>query len=233
MGNLGGEKDSATIEHLLMHTSGLFVEGTALNYDSREKFIESVRNTPLESKPGTRHRYSNAGYTLLAAIAETVTNKPFEDLLRSMIFKPCGMTYTGYPWEKRINKKLFATGYNAKGEAKPPEPNVWGNRGPGHNVTNLKDMMQWFKAWKDTNLISRSIRDRMLTDRLPGKETFTWNKVTTKSGKKVLTKGGGRPDFESQLMWVPEDDLFIFFSINNDKNLRRLLYRDLLLLIDQ
>jgi CubicO group peptidase (beta-lactamase class C family) len=50
-GKLGGMKDSATIEHLLMHTSGLFVEGHPLDYNSREGFIASIQNTPLESKP--------------------------------------------------------------------------------------------------------------------------------------------------------------------------------------
>lgn len=74
-GSLGGMKDSATIDHLLLHSSGLFVEGTELDYSTRDKFIASIKSSPLESKPGVRHRYSNAGYTLLAAIAEIVTKK--------------------------------------------------------------------------------------------------------------------------------------------------------------
>ncbi|MGB8192703.1 MAG: serine hydrolase domain-containing protein [Chitinophagaceae bacterium] len=227
VGKLGGLKDSATVEHLLMHTSGLFVDGTQLNYDSREKFLASVRNTPLESKPGEKHRYSNAGYTLLAAIVEIVTKKPFEDVLHEMIFKPAGMKYTGYPWEKRIQKDLMATGYNSKDEAQPAETNLWGNRGPGNLVTNTDDMHKWYSAWSGSSLITEKIKERMFTDRIPGKETFSWNKITGPSGKKLYSKGGGRPDFESQIMWWPEEKVFLFFSINKDKNLRRLIFRNI------
>lgn len=228
VGSLGGMKDSATIEQLLMHTSGLFVEGADLDYSSRDKYIASVRNTPLESSPGAKHRYSNAGYTLLAAVVEIVTKKPFEDVLYKMAFQPAGMNYTGFPWESRVQKGLLATGYNTKGEAQPAEENVWGARGPGNIVTNTNDVLKWYEyAWLSDKFISKKIKDRMLTDHLPGKETFSWNKSVTPAGRKLFYKGGGRPDFESQIMWWPDDQVFLFFSINNDRNLRRLVFRDI------
>jgi CubicO group peptidase (beta-lactamase class C family) len=227
-GKFDSMKDSATVEHLLMHNSGLFVEGIELDYSSREKYIESIRNTPIESKPGEKYRYSNAGYVLLAAIVEIVTKQPFEDVLYQMIFQPAGMNYTGYPWEQRIQKDLLATGYNKQGVAQPVQQNIWGTRGPGHNVTNTEDMLKWYKVfWTHNKLISQNIKERMLTDHIPGRETFSWNKATTTNGKKFYSKGGGRPDFESQTMWWPEEKVFIFFSINRDKDLRRLIYRDI------
>ncbi len=233
-GKLGGMKDSATIEHLLMHTSGLFVEGGPLDYSSRDKYIESVRNTPLESKPGGKHRYSNAGYTLMAAIVEIVTNQPFEDILYEMIFQPSGMKNTGYPWEERIQKDLLATGYNKQDVPQPVQQNIWGTRGPGHNVTNTEDMLQWYKVfWTHDKLISQKIKEKILQDHIPGKETFSLNKVTSAGGKKLYVKGGGRPDFESQTIYWPERKLFLFFCINSDKDLRRLIYRDIVAFIDK
>ena len=227
-GRLGGLKDSATIEHLLLHSSGLFQEGYAFDYSSKEAFISSVSKSPLESVPGEKWRYSNAGYNLLAAIVETVTKETFEDVLNKMIFQPAGMIYTGFPWENRIQKNLLATGYTSKGEAQPPAVNVWGTRGPGNLVTNAEDMLKWYRtAWISSKLISAKIKERMLQDHIPGKETFSWNKGTTATGKKFYHKGGGRPDFESNLMWWPDDSIFLFFSINRDKNLRRLIFRDI------
>ena len=227
-GRLGGLKDSATIEHLLLHSSGLFQEGYAFDYSSKEAFISSVSKSPLESVPGEKWRYSNAGYNLLAAIVETVTKETFEDVLNKMIFQPAGMIYTGFPWENRIQKNLLATGYTSKGEAQPPAVNVWGTRGPGNLVTNAEDMLKWYRtAWISSKLISAKIKERMLQDHIPGKETFSWNKGTTATGKKFYHKGGGRPDFESNLMWWPDDNIFLFFSINRDKNLRRLIFRDI------
>jgi hypothetical protein len=72
----------------------------------------------------------------------------------------------------------------------------------------------------------------MWQDYIPGKETFTFNKVTTPGGKKLFAKGGGRPDFESQTIYWPEEKVFVFFSINRDKDLRRLIYRELLTFMD-
>ena len=227
-GRLGGLKDSATIEHLLLHSSGLFQEGYAFDYSSKEAFISSVSKSPLESVPGEKWRYSNAGYNLLAAIVETVTKETFEDVLNKMIFQPAGMIYTGFPWENRIQKNLLATGYNSKGEAQPPAVNVWGTRGPGNLVTNTEDILKWYRtAWVGNTIIPAKIKERMLQDHIPGKETFSWNKGTTATGKKFYHKGGGRPDFESNLMWWPDDNIFLFFSINRDKNLRRLIFRDI------
>jgi CubicO group peptidase (beta-lactamase class C family) len=232
-GKLGGMKDSATIEHILMHTSGLFVEGGPLDYSSRDKYIASIRNTPLESKPGEKHRYSNAGYTLLAAIVEIVTNQPFEDVLYQTIFQPAGMKYTGYPWEERIQKDLLATGYNKQGVPEPVQQNIWGSRGPGNIATNTEDMFQWYRVfWTHDKLISQKIKERMLKDYIPGKETFSWNKPTSAGGKKFFVKGGGRPDFESQTIYFPDEKVFLFFSINSDKDLRRLIYRDIVAFLD-
>ncbi|MDQ3683628.1 MAG: beta-lactamase family protein [Bacteroidota bacterium] len=228
VGKLGGLKDSATIEHLLLHTSGLFVEGFDLDYSSRDVYIASVSKSPIESKPGEKHRYSNAGYNLLAAVVEIVTKEPFEDVLHKMIFQPAGMNYTGYPWEYRITKNLLATGYTGKGEAQPPEINIWGNRGPGNIVINTEDMLKWYRAaWIGDKIISQKIKERMLKDHIPGKETFSWGKAITATGKKQYYKGGGRADFQSQVMWWPEDKVFLFFSINRDKDLRRSIFKDI------
>ncbi len=73
----------------------------------------------------------------------------------------------------------------------------------------------------------------MLSDHIPGKETFSWNKVKTAGGKKLFSKGGGRPDFESQTIYWPEEKIFLFFSINSDKDLRRLIYRDIVAFMDK
>ncbi len=234
VGQLGGLKDSATIEHILLHSSGLFLEGYDLDYTSQQRFISSVSKSALESIPGEKYRYSNAGYTLLAAIVERVTKMPFEKVLYDMIFEPAGMKYTGYPWEERVSKDLLATGYNSKGEPQKAGENIWGNRGPGELVTNTDDMLKWYKAaWAGNKLLSQKIKDRILKDHIPGKETFSWNKTVTPNGKKLYFKGGGRSDFQSQVMWWPEYNLFLFFSINIDKDLRRRIFSDINTYLDK
>lgn len=68
------------------------------------------------------------------------------------------------------------------------------------------------------------IQQKIFTDHIPGKETYSWNKATTLHHTRFYHKGGGRADFESQLMWFPDDDMIIIFCINNDYNLRNRLF---------
>jgi CubicO group peptidase (beta-lactamase class C family) len=128
IGQFNDIRDSTTIHHLLLHSSGLFRQDIELDYSTREKFINSVKQNGMESPRGKQYRYSNAGYSLLAAIVEIVSGEPFEQFIYTNIFIPCKMGNTGYPWETRMNKNLFATGYNNKKQPVAPEP-IFGGQG--------------------------------------------------------------------------------------------------------
>ena len=56
----------------------------------------------LGSPPGARYRYSNVGYSLLAAIVERASGMRYEAFLARHLFTPAGMTQTGkvdkYRW---------------------------------------------------------------------------------------------------------------------------------------
>ena len=223
-GRFNDARDSATIHHLLLHSSGLFRQDATLDYSTRENFIGSVKQNAMESLPGKEYRYSNAGYTLLAAIVEMVSKEPFEQFIYKNVFIPCKMDNTGYPWETRLNKNLFATGYNNKKEAVAPQADTWGARGPGNLVTSVEDLYKWINALQDKKFMAPDIMQKLFTDHIPGKETYSWNKATTQHQTRFYHKGGGRADFENQLMWYPDDDVIIIFCINNDYNLRNKLF---------
>jgi len=54
-----------------------------------------IYNKPLEFKPGTRFSYCNSGYFLLGMIIEKLTGKPYEQVVREIIFEPLQMTHSG------------------------------------------------------------------------------------------------------------------------------------------
>jgi len=58
---------------------------------------------PPASNPGARFEYSNVGYVVAGALAERRTEKSWEELLRSEVFTPLGMTTAGFgpPGEAR------------------------------------------------------------------------------------------------------------------------------------
>lgn len=92
----------------------------------RLEFIKGVLERPPEAKPGTKSIYSNQGYTIAGVMLERAAGKPWEELMRSMLFEPLGMTSAGFgapasvgqvdqPWG---HTKGVATGIKAV----PPGP---------------------------------------------------------------------------------------------------------------
>ncbi|HMJ87603.1 MAG TPA: serine hydrolase domain-containing protein, partial [Vicinamibacterales bacterium] len=139
-------KQAATVEQLATHTSGLIVEGASLAGDSREVFVRDVARTPLESPPGERYRYTNAGFSLLAAIIETVSGESYEDYLRRHLFAPAGMRTALFRNELPEGDSLFAHGYVGtpeRLEPGPPNPYLWGTIGAGGVWCTVGDMYRW------------------------------------------------------------------------------------------
>ena len=95
LGDFPEPKNTANIQDLLTHTGGLVREGTTWVTTSRDTFVQAMKETPMESVPGARCRYSNAGFGLLGAIIETATGTSYEEVLASRFFRPLGMTSSG------------------------------------------------------------------------------------------------------------------------------------------
>jgi CubicO group peptidase (beta-lactamase class C family) len=47
-------------------------------------------------KPVKGYRYSNVGYAVAACIAESITGQAWEDLMRTQLFEPLGLTSAGF-----------------------------------------------------------------------------------------------------------------------------------------
>ena len=92
IGPLNPPKNLATIHHLALHRAGLVVRGTELSGDTRETFLQGVRTSPAESKPGEQYRYTNAGYGVLAAIIEIVSGTSYNDYVRQCDSASIGVT---------------------------------------------------------------------------------------------------------------------------------------------
>lgn len=225
LGEFPKEKSGATIHQLLTHTSGLVPDGTPLKYESRKVFVQSVKDAPLESKPGEKYRYSNAGYVLLAAIIEEVSGMPFETYLQKNIFNPAGLTATGYPWDAKFKNAPVAVGYKGDNlenlEPMPRERDIWGNRGPGNLITTVGDLYKWTQALRNNKILSQKAKDKMFTAYEHKDEGYGWHVTKTDRNTTIVRRGGGRPDFESQVQWDLDENTAFIFTVNNDLNLRR------------
>lgn len=87
-----GEKKDITIEHLLLHTSGLPAFQVYVDkLKSRSEIINAIRNEPLESSPDENYVYSDLGFILLGEIIEEVSGIRIDRFVRSQFFYPMNM----------------------------------------------------------------------------------------------------------------------------------------------
>ena len=95
-----------TIRHLLSHTSGLREWSNLVALDgwprgtrahTQDDFLEVVfAQRELNYPVGEHYSYTNSGFGLLVTIIERVSGMPYTQFTTERIFKPLGMTKTGW-----------------------------------------------------------------------------------------------------------------------------------------
>jgi D-alanyl-D-alanine carboxypeptidase len=95
-------------------------------------FWPHFAHAPLEFEPGARGAYSNSNFLVLGAIVEQVLGRPFIETVEQQIFRPAGMSRTGY---LSTAFRDAALGYT---------------RGPsGGTGATTGGSGQWRRAWDD------------------------------------------------------------------------------------
>ncbi|MFJ1564296.1 serine hydrolase domain-containing protein [Streptomyces erythrochromogenes] len=88
-----------TIAQLLAHTGGLAAETPGEWWErtpgaQRPELADVLGEEPFKLTPGSRHHYSNPGYTLLGSLVEALRGKPWEEVLRAEVLEPLGLDRT-------------------------------------------------------------------------------------------------------------------------------------------
>jgi CubicO group peptidase (beta-lactamase class C family) len=96
-----------SLQQLLTHTSGapanfpiwVLLLRPAIGPECTQKRQEAVMNVIGQkpaSPPGQKYAYSNIGYTIAGAMAETATGVSWEDLVKREVFEPLALTSAGF-----------------------------------------------------------------------------------------------------------------------------------------
>ena len=103
--------DDVTVEHLLAHRSGI---GDYLDEDAvgdvtdyvmplaahelvtTERFLPMLDGHETAFLAGTRFAYDNAGYVVLALVAERASGAGFHELVRTLVCEPAGLADTAF-----------------------------------------------------------------------------------------------------------------------------------------
>lgn len=99
--------EKATLEQIMHHRGGIpgdgnftrqtvdrLVAGATDPVKIRDNYARDILSRDPIGTPGQVYQYSNAGYALLGHLAEKVTGKSYEQLLKEMIFRPLGLKHS-------------------------------------------------------------------------------------------------------------------------------------------
>jgi hypothetical protein len=166
----GTESASITVRHLLNQTSGLSREtGLKPLYEQSETTMEEVirglRSESLNRRVGERYEYSNANFTTLALVVETVAERPFGDYLNEQILGPLDMVNSSATddatREQMTNLYQYWFGRTVKVDD-PWQP----SRFPGeYLIASVEDMAKYVAMYLDggAGVISPTSTEQMLT----------------------------------------------------------------------
>lgn len=161
--------ESATIEQLLSHTSGLpeyvlYPKIGLIDSFDMKTWYEVMADKPLDFKPGTEFMYSNSNFFMLKVIAEKASGKKFEDLLKTYVFNPAKMTETG-PLLKAKDEARRPVGYWISPEQ--TEPIGPGGKSPdlgsGGHFTTVSDLSKFSHALFGGKLLNKDSFTKMTT----------------------------------------------------------------------
>lgn len=110
-----------TVRNILSHTSGMpfssALEKPTLDGLPLSVAVRSYAMTPLQSEPGARYQYSNAGTNTAGRLIEVLGGAPYEQFLEERLLKPLGMGDTTF-WPDKQQLARLAKSYkpNAAGD---------------------------------------------------------------------------------------------------------------------
>ncbi|MFD9904280.1 serine hydrolase domain-containing protein [Streptomyces sp. NPDC059063] len=172
---LPADKRPLTVHQLLTHTSGLpeFLPdryGDDYAPLSRAELIEALAHTDAPTRPGEAFRYSNLGYSLLAAVIEVRSGLSYERFLADRLFRPAGLGRTGYV-RPRWRGTDIAVEYDERGRPagrpnrRPSAPDGphWNLRGNGGLLSTAPDLFRWHTALTGTEVLSPTARHKLFT----------------------------------------------------------------------
>ncbi len=170
-----------TVKQLLTHTSGVpdyFDEEIMSEYEElwadypnykvrrNSDLLPLFIDKPMQYPKGTKFRYNNSGFVLLALIIEHNTAMPFDDYMKRVIFEPCGMSSTGYFELDRLPANC-ANNYIPCEPAGTYRTNIYSvdtkGTGAGGAFITTEDITRFWDALIQHRLLSKEMTEAMLS----------------------------------------------------------------------
>lgn len=207
-----------TIMQLLGHSSGLdnFHNDSDFELMDKAQAESRILAMPLIAKPDEKIAYSNAGYTLLAAIVEKVSGQSFQDYVHDNLLVPLNLNNTGFYQDQRISVHNMARGYGGddQGSTTFEKGLTWALVGAGGMVTSIDDLAIWSAALKNGTIFSAGSSNPVFTE---ANERWLLGSLAQVeiNGEPIIQMGGSTDyGYTALIQFVPNRDLLIVLLLN-------------------
>jgi CubicO group peptidase (beta-lactamase class C family) len=112
-----GVDDSAMMAHMMEWRTS-----QAPVLEQREELCRLALAAAPKHEPGSTFEYANTGFVIAGHVAEVATGKPWEELMRTLLFSPLGMKSAGFGAPGVANADDQPRGHFPGGAAVEPGP---------------------------------------------------------------------------------------------------------------
>jgi uncharacterized protein YbbC (DUF1343 family)/CubicO group peptidase (beta-lactamase class C family) len=226
-------KDKITLEHLLLHTSGLIADNPVADYgDGREKALERINDLKPLAEPGARFVYSDLNFIVLGEVVGRVAGVPLDEFARTHIFEPLGMKETTFRPQGALRERAAPTeardGRFEPGVVHDPRAHALGGVAGHAGLFSTADDLAIFARMllrggtvDGHRLLARETLRTMTTPRpVPrGLRAYGWDVDTSYSKNRgdlfPHDRGFGHTGFTGTSIWVdPDSDTVVIFLSN-------------------
>ena len=171
---------------------------------------EDLAGPPAVSR-GTYH-YSNLGYMVAGAMAEKVTGRSWEVLMRERLFGPLGMSTAGFGAPGRAGEVEQPWGHRRDADGGTWMPNQQDNPaalGPAGTVhLAIADWARFMALWlreKPPLILDREALDRLITPPSTGSYAAGWGVVHRSWGRGTVISHDGSNASWYTTLWIAPD----------------------------
>ena len=165
-----------------------------------------------------KFRYSSAGFILLGLAIESLTEQPYPAAIAKWVTEPAGMRLTGFP-SMDLPPEDMAVGYLRSGSPNIGHlPSVGG--ADGGIVTNVEDLLQFFRCLRDGSLIQESTRQFLCRsvsqiEQVPGRMVTASTSITA-GGQTWYGHTGSDPGISARVACSMASESSIIILCNCD-----------------
>lgn len=216
-------RTGVTVRHLLAHTAGFPAGGTyAGKTVPLRQLVREIGASRRTGAPGEKFLYSDFSAITLGAVLQAVTGDDLRFLSRDRIYRPLGMTDTGFrpDWRRIPRCAPCLPDVRDRGKVHDPTATAAERAGDvtGHAglFSTAADLSKLAQAWLGrTPLLSDGVRREFTREQANGR-ALGWDRDSAYSIRATLSPGSfGHTGFTGTAIWIdPTKDLVMILLTN-------------------